>query len=182
MDARTQPPALRTGSRLPVITLTSVASGRPVSLREPAAGAPAILALPPRPERFAEYARTFASKRQGYTYWAGRPIVIISGDLDNATKTAAEIGLADTAEGQIGETTVLIDAAGSLRRKWGLADEEAAVIVADRWGEVYSVARASDPDDLPGTGAVDEWLRFIATQCPECGVIDEPGLGEWRAD
>jgi hypothetical protein len=26
---------------------------------------------------------------------------------------------------------------------------------------------------------IEEWMKFLATQCPECGVIDEPGHGEW---
>ena len=181
MDAKAQEIGLKAGGRLPVVTLTSVASGKQISLREPAAGAPAILSLPPSPDRFAEYARTFAAKRPGYTNWAGRPVVLVPGDLANASAAAADAGLTG-ADGGIGETTVLVDADGSLRRGWGLADDVAAVIVADRWGEVYAVAAGTDPSELPGPDAIDEWLRFLAMQCPECGVIDEPGLGEWRPD
>ena len=28
--------------------------------------------------------------------------------------------------------------------------------------------------DLPDAAALEEWFRFLATACPECGVIDDP--------
>lgn len=54
-----------------------------------------------------------------------------------------------------------------------------AVIVADPWGAVYEVVRDADGHHLPIAHEIVEWLRFIATQCPECGVPDTPGLRTW---
>lgn len=60
-------------------------------------------------------------------------------------------------------------------------DEEggAGVLVADRWGAVYEVVRVGAGHGLPTAHELVEWLRFIATQCPECGVPDTPGLTTW---
>jgi hypothetical protein len=49
-------------------------------------------------------------------------------------------------------------------------------LVVDRYGQVYAVADAADAGDLPDATAVTEWFRFLATACPECGVLDDPVL------
>lgn len=72
---------------------------------------------------------------------------------------------------------VLLDTTGATRG-WAPVGE-AAVVVADRFGVVYDQAHSRDANDLPDTAALIEWLRFLATQCPECGVPDEPGFGEY---
>jgi hypothetical protein len=41
------------------------------------------------------------------------------------------------------------------------------VVIADRWGEIYEVA-GGPIDQLPGTGALVEWLRWVQAKCPEC--------------
>ena len=48
------------------------------------------------------------------------------------------------------------------------------LLVVDRYGQVYAVHDAADPDELPGANELEEWFRFLATACPECGVIDDP--------
>jgi hypothetical protein len=49
-------------------------------------------------------------------------------------------------------------------------------LIVDRYGQVYAVADAADAADLPDADAVSEWFRFLATACPECGVLDDPVL------
>ena len=61
----------------------------------------------------------------------------------------------------------------------GIREGESALIIADRWGDVYSSQQSRSFADLPSTEQIEEWIRFLAMQCPECGVIDEPGYGEW---
>jgi hypothetical protein len=61
----------------------------------------------------------------------------------------------------------------------GIPEGESALIIADRWGDVYSAQHSRSFGDLPSTDQIEEWIRFLAMQCPECGVIDEPGYGEW---
>ena len=55
-------------------------------------------------------------------------------------------------------------------------DEEAThrLLVVDRYRQVYAVYDSPDPDGLPATHELEEWFRFLATACPECGVIDDP--------
>ena len=48
------------------------------------------------------------------------------------------------------------------------------VLIVDRYRQVYDVADAADAADLPDADALEEWFRFLATACPECGVIDDP--------
>lgn len=43
-----------------------------------------------------------------------------------------------------------------------------AVIVADRWGEVYLASHAGAVSDLAPADEVFECLRYIAHDCPEC--------------
>jgi hypothetical protein len=48
------------------------------------------------------------------------------------------------------------------------------LLILDRYGQVYAVHDAASADDLPDADALEEWFRFLATACPECGVIDDP--------
>ena len=50
------------------------------------------------------------------------------------------------------------------------------LVVVDRYGQVYAIHDARDTADLPDADALEEWFRFLATVCPECGVIDDPVL------
>lgn len=56
------------------------------------------------------------------------------------------------------------------------ADGEPAhrVVVADRYGQVYAVHDAERAGGLPAPADLEEWFRFLATACPECGVLDDP--------
>ena len=42
------------------------------------------------------------------------------------------------------------------------------VVIADRWGEIYSVVHARSAQDLPTVDDLLEWLRYIQHACPEC--------------
>ncbi len=48
------------------------------------------------------------------------------------------------------------------------------VAIVDRYGQVYEVTDADVADRLPDAAALEEWFRFLATACPECGVLDDP--------
>lgn len=48
------------------------------------------------------------------------------------------------------------------------------LLIVDRYGQVYSVTDAADPAGLPDAAELTEWFRFLATACPECGVLDDP--------
>jgi hypothetical protein len=50
------------------------------------------------------------------------------------------------------------------------------LVIVDRYGQVYAVHDATTTDELPDADALEEWFRFLATACPECGVLDDPVL------
>jgi hypothetical protein len=50
------------------------------------------------------------------------------------------------------------------------------LLVVDRYRQVYAVHDEADGDALPDAHELSEWFRFLATACPECGVIDSPVL------
>ena len=43
-----------------------------------------------------------------------------------------------------------------------------AVVVADRWSEVYFVSAPATVEELPTPDEIIEWLRFVDHECPEC--------------
>ena len=53
------------------------------------------------------------------------------------------------------------------------------VAVVDRYGQLYESTAAADPAELPSADGLEEWFRFLATACPECGVIDDPRPRDW---
>lgn len=50
------------------------------------------------------------------------------------------------------------------------------LLIVDRYNQVYAVHESADASELPAADALEEWFRFLATACPECGVIDDPLL------
>lgn len=53
------------------------------------------------------------------------------------------------------------------------------LLIVDRYGQVYAALDAADAPDLPDAAALEEWFRFLATACPECGVLDDPIGRSW---
>lgn len=43
-----------------------------------------------------------------------------------------------------------------------------AVVIADRWGEVYYVKSANSAAELPGPNELMEWVQYVRNECPEC--------------
>lgn len=43
----------------------------------------------------------------------------------------------------------------------------ASIVVADRYGHIFHVARAGMAHDLPPVRELEEWLKFLGTLCPE---------------
>lgn len=77
-------------------------------------------------------------------------------------------------DGAAGELPVASEPDGDLSGRVGLAEGSAGLLIADRYGQLYARWDARDPGGLPSPPAVEEWTRFLATQCPECGVLDQP--------
>ncbi len=75
----------------------------------------------------------------------------------------------------------LVDERRTLRCRLALEEAGTVLFIADRWGEIYHAARLGDAA-LPSPAAIIEWLKYLTTQCPECGVIDAPGYGAWAPE
>ncbi len=73
---------------------------------------------------------------------------------------------------------VLGDHDGGGRRRLGIADDEAAVLLADRWGEVMEMATFGADHGFPVPRQLVESAKIVDVSCGECNV---PGP-EWRED
>lgn len=87
-----------------------------------------------------------------------------SGSLETY-RTALQAGNEDFADwdGQV----IIADAEGAPAHR---------LLVVDRYRQVYAIHDEADAADLPDAHALTEWFRFLATACPECGVLDDPLL------
>lgn len=97
------------------------------------------------------------------TSWGARILVIMPGGN----------GSIQTPEGGAPPVTVVTEMDAEAART-GIGSGEDAIIIADRWGQVYYIARTTTTQELPDPGEIEGWLRYLATQCPECGVPDQP--------
>ncbi|MGH7462112.1 MAG: hypothetical protein ACREMA_13960 [Longimicrobiales bacterium] len=145
--------------RLPPLQLEH--AGEPVRLDAPELGALALLFVrtPLLPAARA-YIESWEQKRTDLMFWLGRPILISDGELPGGQLTTAM-------------------APASAWEALGIGPHDGALIITDRWSVIYVARSTRTFSDLPPVTEVEEWLRYLATQCPECGVIDEPGYGEW---
>ncbi|MGH7538152.1 MAG: hypothetical protein ACREMF_05930, partial [Gemmatimonadales bacterium] len=73
---------------------------------------------------------------------------------------------------------VLVDDGGRIHRSVGAADAAGrpapAVLVTDRFREIFAAYLPGLGSTLPGAKEILDWLVFINIQCPECGVPDWP--------
>lgn len=75
-----------------------------------------------------------------------------------------------------GPFPVLRDEGDEGRRRLGVGAAEAAVILTDRWGEVFEVAAYGSDHGLPLPRQLIESAKIVDLTCGECNV---PGP-EWR--
>ena len=61
----------------------------------------------------------------------------------------------------------------------GDGEDEHLLAIVDRYGQLYEKTLTRDVASLPDPDAIEEWFRFLATACPECGVIDDPRERDW---
>lgn len=161
---------LAPGDRLPRVKLPR-AGGGTVTLRDPARGAVVVayLARPSDPDA-REYVAALRAMESEFRQWYGRAVVVAGTDAG---------GTADVSTDERMGTPVVPDPGGEVRRTLGIQEGGTALFIADRWGQLYGAWRGVAADELPEMEEIVEWLRFLATQCPECGVPDEAGAGEW---
>lgn len=69
---------------------------------------------------------------------------------------------------------LLLDPDAAVRRRY-LGEQRSGVVIIDRFGTVYAIYGGETATDLPAQEEWLSWLRYIALQCPECGI------GAWRS-
>jgi peroxiredoxin len=112
------------------------------------------------------YLQSLMERPDAFGNWGGRLLVILPAEPGGAEAFAAASGF---------PVHLLVDRGGTLARRCGM--DGAGLVVADAWGEVHYTARAGAGHDLPTAEEVEEWLKFLAIQCPEC----EQPEGLWRS-
>ena len=103
----------------------------------------------------------------------------LAGSVDDLRGWATRL-LVVAAGGGVGDQPfpVLRDADGNARRRLGIGDEEAAVLLTDQWGEVFEVATFGPDHGFPLPRELVESAKIVDLSCGECNV---PGP-EWRQD
>ena len=64
----------------------------------------------------------------------------------------------------------------------GISETEAHLIVTDRFGEIWeacSIGADHEDGELVSIPDLVEWVDYLGTQCPECGVLDTTDRS-WR--
>lgn len=109
-----------------------------------------------------------------------RALLDVRDDLDRWDGDIWLVG--DIAEGGAPPVTDVVRVTGDgdhqLRQRCGLSPDDARVVVADRWGQIWQTAVADDRHSLVDPAEVLETTKFIAIQCPECETLDQP-TGDW---
>ncbi len=106
-----------------------------------------------------EYVSTLAGGARALRDWDARPVVVVG-----AGEEARGRALAATAPG----VTVLAEPAGvSIRTRGEIPPGSAALLVADRFGDIWHGYDMGAGHSFPGIPELEDWLRFLATQCPE---------------
>jgi peroxiredoxin len=65
---------------------------------------------------------------------------------------------------------LLNDPSGRIISQLGLTAP--ALVIADRWGEIWAAWLGGDSHQLPSKQDIQQWLSFIEAQCPECTMIE----------
>lgn len=157
---------IEVGDRLPAITLSEVPSGRPVRWRRTVHESSVVFFPHPGCDRCRGYLGRLEAGAGQLGAWGARPLVVLPGQAGERPD-----GLVDS--------LVVDDPDGGARRRCGVAPDQSVLLVADRFGEVWYAVRPGPDHDLPPVDTLREWVRFLGTQCPECGVADSPQTDDW---
>lgn len=171
MGTVTREAPLAVGDQLPAMTLEEVSSGRPVRWRWAPSGASIVVFPHEDCGQCHEFLQGLDDEVDEFDAWGARPLVALSGGGAGRGQLAEELSY-----------PVLADDDSAARRACGVSPDAVVVFVADRYGSVHEVFEVGDQHAFPPIENLVEWTKFLGTQCPECGVPDEPGLGEWGAD
>jgi hypothetical protein len=155
--------------KLPDVPIAPAGSPRPARLLGLRRDAALLLTVHERCTACDDMLLSLATRIAEFRAWGGR-VIVLACAADEALRLDMAIG------GQL--TCATIDAADAARI--GMVPGSPGAHVIDRFGAVYAGFEPGDAHAFPEGVEVEEWFRFLATQCPECGVPDAPGGGGWE--
>jgi peroxiredoxin len=144
--------------RLPDLSLPASSTGALTPVRRPGREARVVVLVHGSDcAECREYLEQLTRDRQSILDWDGLIFVVTPG-------APGETGHS----GSVLEAPFLLlsDPAGSLARSVSL--QAPAVAVADQWGEIHAGENAGPDHQFLAPAEIIGWLRFLATQCPEC--------------
>lgn len=149
---------LAVGDRIPNARLLLAGSGGHRDLRGRHREAVVAIALHDAAcPRCRELLRTLAAAKSDFDRWDGR-VIAVAPDSPEAATLAAAVGLG---------VQVLVDPERRLLDGVEAADGP-VLLIADRYGQVFEILSPTaghHADVQPRE--LEEWLRYLATQCPE---------------
>lgn len=158
---------MKVGDQLPWLRDATDDNGRPLNWRDMRRNRVVFFTHPDRCAACTSYAHALVERGDRLATW--------DSDLWLVGATASDV-VPDGA----GVLRVTGDADQRLRHRCGLRPDDARLVVADRWGQIWQTAAADDDHVLVDPGDVLETTTWIATQCPECETLDQP-TGDWSS-
>ncbi|HEU4566240.1 MAG TPA: hypothetical protein VFS05_16375 [Gemmatimonadaceae bacterium] len=153
MSEQGQSQAMAVGDFLPYLTLPAPGGAAPVALRRLGREATVLVRVHAAAcEECRRYLAELAAAAPDFRAWDGRVVAVAPEPEDGEALRGAVPGaviIASDAE----EAAPLAGGAG--------------VVIADRFGQVYHMYDAGEGHGWPAPRELEEWLRFLATQCPE---------------
>ncbi len=151
----TQTESLSRGAFLPYLSLAAAPDGHAVQLRSSGRHATTVVRIhSANCESCRRYLAELARGIDDFTWWGGRIIVLIPGSFAEALALERELNLPFIVASEPDELPALID-------------DDAGMVIADRYGHVYFVGNAGEGHAFPPPAEIEEWFKFLGTQCPE---------------
>ena len=133
---------------LPDIALPSVPARTPTPLRPNIGRTTVLVSIHAAAcQDCRRYLEELAGSSSEFYLWDARLLIVVPG-------IAAQL--------RPGFGQVLADEAGQIA-----APGQAAVLVADRYGQIFDAVYAGAGHNLPAPRQLEEWLKFLGTLCPE---------------
>jgi hypothetical protein len=169
------------GWRLPDALLPRVGSAGTVRLHDPREPTVLVLCHEAPGAGLAAWVRGLVDRPSTFGAWGGRLLVVLPPRRADASSAIATDAAADVVGALLGAAAaapfpaaIAIDA--DARLGTGAAPGATVLLIVDAWGEVYHAERLPAAGGGPAASEVEGWLRYVATQCPEC----EGPEGGWR--
>jgi hypothetical protein len=130
-----------------------------------------VLLFPQPDPEWRDYLRAVAREASAFADWDGRVIAITPGPDGAWASLAGELGdavwVVDDPDDTL-EPTPDAAATPAAPPDTRPAGGRPMAVVADRFGEIYHVWEHEDGGGgRPGPRQLEEWLQFLALQCPE---------------